>query len=117
MTNIDYCPQDAMFAAIPRHIEPQVPNREPKETWRTIDPREKAAHPRALLIIHHSSFPRHTVTDSGISALWLTACTSSLSSSASTSFNTFCAVSASTGTVLLGMLVISEASTGTLAAP
>ena len=42
------------------------------------------------------------VTDSGISALWETLWTSSLSSSASMSLSTFWAVSASTGTVLVG---------------
>src|SRR5439155_6777834 len=61
------------------------------------------------------SLMRYTLTDSGISALCATLCTSSLSSSVSMSRSSFCVCSSLNGTVLLGMLVISPASTGTLA--
>src|SRR4051794_35214394 len=60
-------------------------------------------------------YPVQTETDSGISALCDTDCTSSLSFSVSISFSTRWAISPSIGIVLLGRLVISEASMGILA--
>src|SRR4051812_1357552 len=58
----------------------------------------------------------YAVTDSGISALCETLCTSSLSSSASISLSKRCAISASTAIVLVGRCVISAASIAMFAA-
>src|SRR4051812_12410522 len=58
----------------------------------------------------------YTLTDSEISALCETVCTSSLSSKVSISFRMRWATSPSTATVLVGTWVMVEASIGTLAA-